>query len=93
MSVYWQRQHGMGEWVMHTASDADMEGVKQTNAGELAKTTSHGTAINEHRGCTLQNRQVKVYKQMGECIMLTAIDAERHGHWTTSKDNIIWGNA
>ena len=67
MSVYWQRQHGMGEWVMHTASDADIEGVKQTNAGELAKTTS--------------------------CGEWTAIDAERHGHWTTSKDNIIWGNA
>ena len=52
---------------MHTASDADIEGVKQTNAGELAKTTS--------------------------CGEWTAIDAERHGHWTTSKDNIIWGNA
>ena len=54
---------------MHTASDADMEGVKQTNAGELAKTTSYGewTAINKHRGCGTD----KVYKQMGECVKIT----------------------
>ena len=32
----------MGEWVMHTASDADKEGVKQTNSDELAKATSYG---------------------------------------------------